>query len=68
MKKDIHPKYIKSNVQCITCNNKFTIYSMTDDIKVDICENCHPFYTGKMSSGSKTGRIERFNKRFNNTK
>lgn len=65
MKKDLHPKYKKISVQCITCGETFEINSTIDEIKVDVCSNCHPFYTGKLGTGSKAGRIERFNKKFN---
>lgn len=65
MKKDIHPKFLKKNVTCVSCNTNFEIFSTSkSDIKIDVCSNCHPFYTGKMVGKSRAGRIERFNKKY----
>ena len=63
MKKEIHPEYVKSDVTCVTCGKKFETKSLSSEIKVDVCSNCHPFYTGKATSNSKTGRVDRFNTR-----
>ncbi len=67
MKKEIHPEYIKAEIQCVTCGNKFTSHSSNNEIRVDVCSNCHPFYTGKATSSSKAGRVDRFNTRLNKT-
>jgi large subunit ribosomal protein L31 len=65
MKKGIHPKYEKVTVTC-SCGNTFETRSTDPTIsKVDICSNCHPFYTGKQRSRAKEGRIEKFNQRYN---
>jgi len=65
MKKGIHPKYEKVKVTCI-CGNSFETMSTSKNIqKVDICSNCHPFYTGKQRSIAKEGRIEKFNQKYN---
>lgn len=64
MKKDIHPKYNEVTVTCANCGNAFVTRSTRPSIKVDICNNCHPFYTGKQSIVDTAGRVERFNKRF----
>lgn len=64
MKKDIQPKLNKVTVQCVTCNNTFDTHSTIEEIKVDTCAMCHPFYTGKMTGSSNAGRIKRFNDRF----
>ena len=65
MKKGIHPKYEKVTVTCI-CGNTFETMSTSKNIKkVDICSNCHPFYTGKQRSIAKEGRIEKFNQKYN---
>lgn len=68
MQKDKHPKYIESKVTCISCGNSFTTHSLSKEIKVDVCYNCHPFYNGKISTASKAGRIDRFNKRVEKSK
>jgi large subunit ribosomal protein L31 len=49
MKQDIHPKYNEVTVVCANCGNSFVTRSTRPSIKVDICNNCHPFYTGKQS-------------------
>jgi large subunit ribosomal protein L31 len=64
MKTDIHPKYKKVTVNCANCGNSFETRSTRSTIKVDICSNCHPFYTGKQVLVDTAGRVERFNKRF----
>ncbi len=63
MRKDLHPKYDEAEVSC-ACGNKFTTKSTKDEIKVEICSACHPFYTGKQKSLEKGGRVEKFNKKF----
>ena len=66
MKKDIHPKYAKANVTC-ACGNKFETRATVGEIKVDICNACHPFYTGKLKYVDTAGRIERFRSKFAGT-
>ena len=63
MKKNLHPNVKEIEITCTTCGNKFAFDSIKDDVKVDVCSNCHPFYTGKQSDGAKKGRIDRFNKK-----
>ncbi len=63
MNKELHPNQNKVEVTCTTCGNKFEMKTTSDDIKVDVCSNCHPFYTGKQTSGAKAGRIDKFNQR-----
>lgn len=63
MKKDLHPNVNAVEVTCTTCGNKFQIKTTADDVKVDVCASCHPFYTGKQTSGAKAGRIDKFNQR-----
>lgn len=68
MKKEIHPKYYpKAKIKCI-CGNVFTIGSTKPEINVEICSNCHPFYTGKDKVIDTAGRIERFKKRLQKNK
>ncbi|MGB3400384.1 MAG: 50S ribosomal protein L31 [Candidatus Deferrimicrobiaceae bacterium] len=63
MKPDIHPKYMKSTVKC-ACGNTFETLSVINEIKVAICSNCHPFYTGKQKLVDTAGRIEKFHKKY----
>jgi large subunit ribosomal protein L31 len=62
VKAEIHPEYIVSQVTC-TCGNEFTTRSTIPEIRVEICSNCHPFYTGKQKIVDTGGRIERFNRK-----
>jgi large subunit ribosomal protein L31 len=63
MKKDIHPKYDVSTIQC-ACGNVVETRSVMPRIQVDICSSCHPFYTGKQKILDTAGRIDRFKKKF----
>ncbi|MCQ2797845.1 MAG: 50S ribosomal protein L31 [Bacilli bacterium] len=63
MKKDIHPKYHKITVTCVSCGATFETGSTLSEIKVDTCSKCHPFYTGKQRNVSTDGRIDKFNKK-----
>lgn len=63
MKAKIHPKYEKVTVKC-ACGNTFETKSTAKKLEVQICEKCHPFYTGKQRTVQKAGRIERFNKKY----
>ena len=63
MKKDIHPKYNnKSKVTC-ACGATFPVGSTMDEINVEICSQCHPFYTGNEKVLDTAGRVDRFKKR-----
>lgn len=64
MKADIHPKYEETVVSC-GCGNKFTTRSTKKNIVVEICSACHPFFTGKMKFVDTTGRVEKFQKKYN---
>ncbi len=63
MKKDIHPKYGKANVRC-ACGNTFETGSTKEEIHVEICSNCHPFYTGKQKLIDSGGRVDKFKKKY----
>lgn len=63
MKDKIHPQYKESTVTC-ACGNTFTTRSTKGDIQVDICANCHPFYTGKQKFVDTAGRVEKFQRKF----
>ena len=64
MKKDIHPDYKKTTITC-ACGNTFETESTKENITVEVCSKCHPFYTGNSSRKSKAGRVEKFNKKYN---
>lgn len=64
MKEGIHPKYEETIVTC-GCGNKFTTRSTRKNIMVEICSACHPFFTGKMKFIDTTGRVEKFQKKYN---
>ena len=64
MKERIHPKYEVTTVKC-ACGNEFQVGSTKKDIRVEICSNCHPFFTGKQKLVDTGGRVDRFKKRFN---
>jgi large subunit ribosomal protein L31 len=63
MKKGIHPKYEKVTVKC-ACGNTFETRSTSDELNVQICSECHPFYTGKQRSLEKAGRVEKFKQKY----
>ena len=64
MKQGIHPDYKEITVQC-ACGSSFTTRSTRkDDLHVEICSECHPFFTGKQKLVDTAGRVDRFNKRY----
>jgi len=63
MKKDIHPQYFPNATVKCACGNTFTVGSTKEFIEIEICSNCHPFYTGKEKITDTMGRVERFRKR-----
>ena len=64
MKPDIHPKYGDITVTC-NCGNTFATRStLSGDLKVEVCSNCHPFYTGKQKMVDTGGRVDKFRKRY----
>ena len=62
MKTGIHPEYVESRVTC-TCGNQFVTRSTEPEIHVEICSNCHPFYTGRQKLVDTGGRVERVKRR-----
>ncbi len=64
MQKDIHPQYQETQVTC-SCGNSFTTRSTVEKLAIDICSNCHPFYTGTMKYVDSAGRVEKFQKKYN---
>lgn len=68
MKTDIHPTYDEVRVTC-SCGNTFTTRSTVgQDLHVELCNECHPFFTGKQKLVDSGGRVERFNKRYGSRK
>ncbi len=63
MKADIHPNYQPTKIRC-ACGNVIETGSTKDNITVEICSNCHPFFTGKQKLVDTAGRIERFRKKY----
>jgi len=63
MKADIHPKYGEASVTC-SCGNTFTTESTKSTLRVELCNECHPFFTGKQKLVDSGGRVERFQRRY----
>lgn len=64
MKPEIHPNYQEITVAC-ACGNQFkTRSTMKSDLSIEICSECHPFFTGKQKLIDTAGRVDRFNKRY----
>jgi len=63
MKKDLHPNLVACTVTC-ACGNSFETKSQKDEMKIDICNECHPFFTGSERMVDTAGRIEKFNQRY----
>ncbi|UCE19620.1 MAG: 50S ribosomal protein L31 [Gemmatimonadota bacterium] len=66
MKKEIHPEYEMTTITC-ACGNVIETRSTAKDIRVEICSNCHPFFTGKQKLIDTAGRVERFRRKYNIT-
>ncbi len=68
MKAEIHPKYEEITVTC-TCGNSFTTKStLCDSLTVEVCSECHPFYTGKQKIVDTAGRVEKFRQKYGRKK
>lgn len=63
MKKEIHPEYNKTTVTC-ACGNSVEVGSTKKDLKVDICSNCHPYWTGNIKRDTQGGRADKFKKKY----
>ncbi|NLY73648.1 MAG: 50S ribosomal protein L31 [Tissierellia bacterium] len=63
MKKDLHPEYKEVQVTC-ACGNTFTTRSTRDEIRIEICSECHPFFTGTQKVHDRGGRAEKFKKKY----
>ncbi len=64
MKPDIHPKYVPAKITC-ACGNVIETRTTVGDLKVEICSQCHPFFTGKQKLVDTAGRVDRFKKKYN---
>jgi large subunit ribosomal protein L31 len=67
MKTGIHPEYMETHVTC-SCGNTFTTRSTKPELHVELCNKCHPFYTGKQKLVDTGGRVERFQKKYAQTR
>ena len=64
MQQGIHPNYVEATVKC-ACGETFKTRSTKEELRVDICSKCHPFFTGKQKLVDTGGRVDRFKKRYN---
>ena len=67
MKADIHPNYVEASVRC-SCGNTFTTRSTKAELTSELCNECHPFFTGKQKLVDSGGRVDRVNRRYGNRK
>ena len=63
MRAGIHPNFKVAKVSC-TCGNEFETGSVKEEIRVEVCSECHPFYTGRQKFAAADGRVDRFNKKY----
>ena len=68
MKEKIHPKYFPEAKVTCSCGNTFTTGSTRETLRVELCNKCHPFFTGEQKIIDTAGRVERFNRKYNRTK
>jgi len=66
MKKEIHPNYVETTISC-TCGAVYETRSTVENLKVGICAQCHPYFTGEQRFVDTAGRVEKFQKRFGST-
>jgi large subunit ribosomal protein L31 len=63
MKKGIHPKYVETTITC-ACGNVMHTRSTKENIRIEICSKCHPFFTGKQKLVDSAGKVERFRRKY----
>ena len=63
MKKGIHPEYYEATVRC-ACGNTFKTGSTKEELRVETCSECHPFFTGRQKFAERGGRVEKFKKKY----
>jgi len=64
MRKGIHPEYMECKVKC-ACGNEFEIRTTKSEMSIDICNECHPFFTGSEKILDAAGRVDKFKKKYN---
>ena len=64
MKEGIHPAYVDCKVTC-ACGNTFMTKSLKPEIRLDVCSQCHPFFTGQQKFINRGGRVEKFKQKYN---
>ncbi len=65
MKQDIHPKYYSESKVVCSCGKTYTIGSTKEEMRIELCGSCHPFYTGEQKIVDTEGRVERLKRRYN---
>jgi len=63
MKAGIHPEYVECKIICSSCGSEVETHATVGELRVDLCSNCHPFYTGKKRIVDRAGRVDKFNQR-----
>ena len=63
MQKGIHSNYVDTKVTC-ACGNTFTVKSNKESLHLEVCNKCHPFFTGEQGKASKTGAVDKFNRKY----
>ncbi len=63
MRKGIHPNYVNCKVTC-ACGNSFEVQSIKEEMTIDICNECHPFFTGSEKIVDTAGRVDKFKKKY----
>jgi large subunit ribosomal protein L31 len=64
MKTEIHPEYVEATITC-SCGNSWETRATKPALRVEVCSNCHPFFTGEQRIVDTAGRVERFKRRYN---
>ena len=67
MNATIHPRSYATTVRCSNCGTEHDLRSTREDLRIDVCSSCHPFFTGKQKLIDSAGRVERFNRKFAKT-
>ena len=65
MKAGIHPEYIEAKVHCASCGTEWETHATKPELRIELCSNCHPFFTGEQRIVDTAGRVERFKRRYN---
>ena len=64
MKTKIHPEYMRTRVTCLSCGTTWETRSTKSELRVEVCSNCHPFFTGEQRIVDAEGRVDRFKRRY----